>query len=232
MDLHPPEYGPGSHNTTSNLYRYAIYLLQVALFFSYIKLQLLPPYSPTGDEENTMPTTPAHLRSMAERDARAMEAATRAMEQATKRMEQASKTASSVSPPGEKRPESRTPPIKSEGEPPLKRPATEEERLMAHVGMPSAHLKITSRSEQLFNMLFFDIFTNIKGLLVIMAHFYQGLYQGYMNEGDGRGGRFSCWGKIVYISCINLVLWKRSVQKGPFWIIPFETAPPWKSPCM
>lgn len=100
-------------------------------------------FSLQGDEENTMPPTPAHLRSLAERDARAMEAATRAMEQATKRMEQASKP-SAVSP-GEKRPDS-TPSVKSE-EPPAKRPAPEEERLMPHIGVPSAHLKITSRSK-------------------------------------------------------------------------------------
>ena len=175
-----------------------------------------------------MPTTPAHLRSMAERDARAMEAATRAMEQATKRMEQASKTASSVSPPGEKRPESRTPPIKSEGEPPLKRPATEEERLMAHVGMPSAHLKITSRSEQLFNMLFLDIFTNIKGLLVIMAHFYQGLCISnfpisgvYEWRGWGRGSLFflgaNCIHFLYKFGVMEEISAKRTFLKNPIW---------------
>ena len=69
---------------------------------------------------------------MTERDALAMEAASRAMEEATRKMEAA-----------------RLPvPMDSGGSPPRKRPMTEDDRLLAHAGMPSAHLKITSRSKR------------------------------------------------------------------------------------
>jgi hypothetical protein len=71
---------------------------------------------------------------MSERDALAMEAASRAMEEATRKMEAASRAAL------------------EESGPPRKRPAIQEEaeRLMVggiHAGMPSTHLKITSRSK-------------------------------------------------------------------------------------
>lgn len=61
-----------------------------------------------------------------------MEAASRVMEHATRKMEEASRAAA----------------ITAAEEPPRKRLLTsEEERLISHVGMPSTHLKITSRSE-------------------------------------------------------------------------------------
>ena len=92
------------------------------------------------------------MRSLAERDARAMEAAARAMEEATKRMEEASKAALTTNTTSNK--VTNTAPsslCKNETEdlapPPSKRPTTEEDRLMAHAGVPSAHLKITSRGE-------------------------------------------------------------------------------------
>ena len=44
------------------------------------------------DDMNSLPMTPPHIRSIAERDARAMEAATKAMEEATKRIEEAAKS--------------------------------------------------------------------------------------------------------------------------------------------
>lgn len=59
----------------------------------------------------------------------AMEAASRAMEEATRKMEEASRAAALAA-----------------EEPPRKRLMTEEDRIMAHPGMPSTHLKITSRS--------------------------------------------------------------------------------------
>ena len=107
---------------------------------------------PTGDDDGSLPTTPTHVRSMAERDARAMEAATRAMEEATKRMEEASRVAVTVGANTTTPQPTKTSSKSPSEEPPLKRPATEEERLMNHVGMPGAHIKITSRSE------YFDIF--------------------------------------------------------------------------
>ncbi|XP_067665272.1 AT-rich interactive domain-containing protein 3C-like isoform X1 [Haliotis asinina] len=82
------------------------------------------------NDEDSLPPTPQHFphgRGLTERDAIAMEVATRAMEEATRKMEAAS----------------RTTPIE-EG-PPRKRMLSEEERILAHAGMPSAHLKITSR---------------------------------------------------------------------------------------
>lgn len=60
----------------------------------------------------------------------AMEAASRAMEEATRKMEEASRAAALAA-----------------EEPPRKRLMTEEDRIMAHPAMPSAHLKITSRSK-------------------------------------------------------------------------------------
>ena len=94
---------------------------------------------------------PVHLASLAERDARAMEAAARAMEEATKRMEEASRATSISSAVTTKTTTTSTPtstklsdPL---GQPPLKRPMLDDERFMAHLGMPSAHLKITSRGK-------------------------------------------------------------------------------------
>ena len=112
----------------------------------------------TVDPENLQSVQSRHLRNMAERDQAAMEAATRAMEEATKRMEEAARPSPRM--PTEMPPKANTPngnretssasstsgSIKSE-EPPMKRPVTEEDRLMAHVGVPSAHIKITGRSK-------------------------------------------------------------------------------------
>ena len=52
----------------------------------------------SDDEMGSLPMTPPHIRSMAERDARAMEAATRAMEEATKRIEDAGKNSNTSTP--------------------------------------------------------------------------------------------------------------------------------------
>ena len=89
-----------------------------------------------GDEDS-LPPTPTHRalsERYTERDAIAMEAASRAMEEATRKMEEASRAAA----------------LAEEG-PPRKRIMTEEERfterIMAHPPVPSAHLKITSRSK-------------------------------------------------------------------------------------
>ena len=89
-----------------------------------------------GEEEDTIPPAHPHPhRSLAEhfteRDAIAMEAASRVMEHATRKMEEASRAAAMAA-----------------EEPPRKRLLTsEEERLISHVGMPSTHIKITSRSK-------------------------------------------------------------------------------------
>ena len=90
-----------------------------------------------GGEEDSLPPTPTHRalsERYTERDAIAMEAASRAMEEATRKMEEASRAAA----------------LAEEG-PPRKRIMTEEERfterIMAHPPVPSAHLKITSRSK-------------------------------------------------------------------------------------
>ena len=111
-----------------------------------------------------------------------MEAAQRAMEEATKRMEEASRKAMQKEreqremerererdrererererSERENKDPQHPPTIKSPSdEPPLKRLATEEERLMAHVGMPSAHLKITSRGPYImseFTFLYYN----------------------------------------------------------------------------
>ncbi|XP_064607728.1 AT-rich interactive domain-containing protein 3A-like isoform X1 [Liolophura sinensis] len=80
-------------------------------------------------DDDSLPPTPTPIR-VSERDAIAMEAASRAMEEATRKMEAASRAAS------------------LEDAPPRKRLyLSEEERLMAHAGMPSCHLKITSRND-------------------------------------------------------------------------------------
>ncbi len=110
------------------------------------------------NEERLQSAQSQHLRNMAERDQAAMEAATRAMEEATKRMEEAARPSPSGIPGVPPKPttpngnretssaSSTSGSIKSE-EPPLKRVVTEEERLMSHVGMNNAHIKITGRSE-------------------------------------------------------------------------------------
>lgn len=80
-----------------------------------------------------------------------MEAASRVMEHATRKMEEASRAAAMVA-----------------EEPPRKRLlTTEEERLISHVGMPSTHIKITSRSKFLTLDPFFWVVildSHLKGL--------------------------------------------------------------------
>ena len=100
-----------------------------------------------GDEDS-LPPTPTHRtlpERYTERDAIAMEAASRAMEEATRKMEEASRAAA----------------LAEEG-PPRKRLMTEEERfserIMAHPAMPSAHLKITSRSKYRLTKLYIYIY--------------------------------------------------------------------------
>ncbi|PVD19417.1 hypothetical protein C0Q70_19906 [Pomacea canaliculata] len=85
----------------------------------------------TPDDDDSPPPTPhpPPQRGLTERDALAMEAASRAMEEATRKMEAA-----------------RLPPLDT-GSPPRKRLLSEDDRLLAHAGMPSAHLKITSRND-------------------------------------------------------------------------------------
>ena len=89
------------------------------------------------------PCGPMPLRALVERDARAMEAAQRAMEDATKRMEEASRAAHTPTPiltPAHTKQE--------DGLLPPKRPMLDDHRLLAaHMGVPSTHLKITSRSK-------------------------------------------------------------------------------------
>jgi len=110
----------------------------------------------------------AHLRAFAEHDARAMEAATRAMEEVSKRMEEASRaaalaTAHSAGPAGGvggntgpgisvggHHPGPGTTKYVDLAAPPCKRPATlfdDEHRFLAHLGVPSARLKMTTQSE-------------------------------------------------------------------------------------
>lgn len=80
-------------------------------------------------DDDSLPSTPIQSRSLSERDALAMEAASRAMEEATRKMEAASRAA-------------------VEESPPRKRLAmSDEERILVHAGMPSAHIKITSRND-------------------------------------------------------------------------------------
>lgn len=108
-------------------------------------------------EEDSLPPTPTH-RSLseryAERDALAMEAASRAMEEATRKMEEASRAAALAA-----------------EEPPRKRLMTEEDRIMAHPGMPSTHIKITSRN---------DGRTEIDNSLVVSMEINGIMYQGVL----------------------------------------------------
>ena len=110
----------------------------------------------SGEEENGVPaSTQLHLRTLAERDARAMEAAARAMEEATNRMSEASRSTApptSVTPIVSLNHHHRNMLASQKMEPPPKRMALDEDRLAAHMGMPSAHLKITSRSKWHGNM--------------------------------------------------------------------------------
>ena len=105
----------------------------------------------SGEEENGVSaSTQLHLRTLAERDARAMEAAARAMEEATNRMSEASRSSApptSVTPIVSLNHHHRNMLSSQKMEPPPKRMALDEDRLAAHMGMPSAHLKITSRSK-------------------------------------------------------------------------------------
>ncbi|XP_052281177.1 AT-rich interactive domain-containing protein 3C-like [Dreissena polymorpha] len=108
-------------------------------------------------EDDSLPPTPTH-RSLseryAERDALAMEAASRAMEEATRKMEEASRAAAMAA-----------------EEPPRKRLMTEEDRIMPHPAMPTAHLKITSRN---------DGRTEIDNSLVISMEINGIMYQGVL----------------------------------------------------
>ena len=120
----------------------------------------------------------SHLRSIAERDARAMEAAARAMEEATKRVEAAtsespssrltrdSTPSSSVAPPNLPRKLGSSVPSLSD-EPPSKRLAMEEDRIMAQMGMRSAHLKITSRGIYTYGHITF-ITANLNHQIILL----------------------------------------------------------------
>ena len=103
----------------------------LTMFFSF-------PFSGEEDSPLSTPNVNRH-HTFTERDALAMEAASRAMEEATRKMEAASRAAA--------RENSRERERVDEG-PERKRLAiSEEDRLLVHAGMPSAHLKITSRSK-------------------------------------------------------------------------------------
>jgi len=106
----------------------------------------------------------AHLRAFAEHDARAMEAATRAMEEVSKRMEEASRAAALATAHsaatggtgsagsgitvGGHHPGPATTKYVDVAAPPCKRPALfdDEHRFLAHLGVPSARLKMTTQS--------------------------------------------------------------------------------------
>ena len=123
--------------------------LQVA--YGAVDLKLSNGCCSSGEDENTVPaSTQLHLRTLAERDARAMEAAARAMEEATNRMSEASRSTAptSVTPIISLNHHHRSMLSSQKMEPPHKRMTLDEDRLAAHMGMPSAHLKITSRSKQ------------------------------------------------------------------------------------
>ena len=96
----------------------------------------------SGDDEGSLPSTPnPNPRSLTERDALAMEAASRAMEEATRKLEASRANLAAQTP--------------HEDGPPRKRMAlTEEDRLLAHAGLPSAHIKLTSRSECLVVLVY------------------------------------------------------------------------------
>ncbi|XP_076465314.1 uncharacterized protein LOC143297032 isoform X2 [Babylonia areolata] len=122
--------------------------------------------NPQIDDDDSLPPTPhppAPPRGMTERDALAMEAASRAMEEATRKMEAS-----------HHRPSPRSTPLGGDngGSPPRKRLLTEEDRLLAHAaGMPSAHLKITSRN---------DGRSEVDGSLVVTMEVNGIMYQGVL----------------------------------------------------
>ncbi|KAI0208020.1 hypothetical protein LSAT2_007295 [Lamellibrachia satsuma] len=122
--------------------------LQVA--YGAVDLKLSNGCCSSGEDENSVPaSTQLHLRTLAERDARAMEAAARAMEEATNRMSEASRSTAptSVTPIVSLNHHHRSMLSSQKMEPPPKRMTLDEDRLAAHMGMPSAHLKITSRND-------------------------------------------------------------------------------------
>jgi len=111
----------------------------------------------------------AHLRAFAEHDARAMEAATRAMEEVSKRMEEASRAAALATAHsagsagaggntgagitvGGHHPGAASTKYVDLSAPPCKRPALydDEHRFLAHLGVPSARLKMTTQSQYHF----------------------------------------------------------------------------------
>lgn len=110
-----------------------------------MSLHLVPAEKDSADSRLSTPT--GHLRSL-ERDARAMEAAARAMEEASKSASESDRpsaaAATSTSMSSSRKMVS---PLSSADEPPSKRMAMEEDRLMAQMGMRSAHMKITSRGK-------------------------------------------------------------------------------------
>jgi hypothetical protein len=99
-------------------------------------------------------TPHGHLRALAEHDARAMEAATRAMEEVSKRMEEASRAAAAAMANGvmvsgcqpQQQANKYNDVMASQA---CKRPALfeEEQRFLAQIGVPTAHLKMTSHSK-------------------------------------------------------------------------------------
>ncbi|KAK7115720.1 hypothetical protein V1264_001540 [Littorina saxatilis] len=109
------------------------------------------------DDDDSPPHTPhPNPRGLTERDALAMEAASRAMEEATRKME-----ARLPVPPA----------MDSGGSPPRKRQMTEDDRMIPHVSMPSAHLKITSRN---------DGRSEVDGSLVVTMEVNGIMYQGLL----------------------------------------------------
>jgi len=114
-----------------------------------------------------------HLRSLAEHDARAMEAATRAMEEVSKRMEEASRAAAamatSVMVTGCGNQQSHQQQLQQQankyGEVTMtsqacKRPALfdEEQRFLAQIGVPTTHLKMTSHSKSRIGHIYIYIY--------------------------------------------------------------------------
>ena len=91
-----------------------------------------------------------HLRSLADHDAQAMEAATRAIEEVTKRIEEVSRVDASrnhMSSSGVMGP-SMNSSSKYDDMPPCKRPALfDEGRFLAQMGLHSTHIKMTNRSK-------------------------------------------------------------------------------------
>ncbi|CAI9719588.1 AT-rich interactive domain-containing protein 3C-like isoform X3 [Octopus vulgaris] len=127
------------------------------------------------NDDDSMPSTPLQSRSLSERDALAMEAASRAMEEATRKMEAASRAA-------------------VEESPPRKRLAmSEEERLLVHAGMPSAHIKITN-----------DGRSEIDNSLVAGAISAAVANMGVLVIGSGGGGGCGRDGGVTYVAVVVL----------------------------